>query len=84
MEVAQKEAEEAQKLPIPLLVSRIYQMTKASIEQTGSKDEYTAILTQEVGDPSFRCNTATEDQREQVEIVYNALLEKGYTFKDEE
>ena len=58
-------------------------MTMASITATGGKDEYIDILTKEVGDPSFRCKEATEAQREQVEIVYNALLAKGYTFKDE-
>ena len=84
LELERQEQEESQKLPIPVLVKRIFQMIQASIQKTGSKAEYDEILVKDVGDPSFRCNQAGEEQRDQVEIVYNALLAKGYTFADGE
>jgi hypothetical protein len=79
-EIEKQAQEDSLKLPIPTLVKRIFEMVTASMKQTGSKDEYAAILANDVGDPGFRCNQATEDQREQVEIIYDALLKKGYTF----
>ena len=82
IEASQKEKAEAEKLPINVLVQRIFEMTKASMEKTGSKDESPSILANDVGDPAFRCNQAGEEQREQVEIVYHSLLNKGYTYTE--
>lgn len=83
IEAEQQKKAEDEKIPVSTLVKRIFEMTKQSMEKTGGKDEYLSILKNEVGDESFRCNAATEDQREQVEIVFKALVAKGYTYTEE-
>lgn len=80
---AEEKAEE-QKLTIPMneLVERIGLMLQQMNERNGNLDEYIAIMLDKLGTKDFKCNKATEAQREQVETIYDALLEKGYNFAE--
>lgn len=70
------------KLPIDTLKIRIGEMVHQSTIATGGRDEYMDILSTDVGDPNFKCNTATESQRQQLELVYSSLLAKGYKYSE--
>lgn len=83
IEDAKKKEEDKSKLPIDTLKARIGAMVKQSTVATGNRDEYISILSQDVGDPNFKCNSAGENQRMQLEIVYASLLAKGYTYSAE-
>lgn len=78
---ASKESAEG-KLPIDTLKVRIGEMVHQSTIATGGRDEYMEILSTDVGDPNFKCNTATESQRQQLELVYSSLLAKGYKYSE--
>ena len=66
-------------MPLDELKNHIVLMAQQSVKQNGgSKDEYNQILVDEIGDASFRCSTATEEQRGLLEAVYKALIAKGY------
>lgn len=74
-----KAAERASTLPLKEEISRIANMLTRMKQSTGSLKEYEEILRNKVGNPQFKCNTATEEQREALDIVYNALKELGYS-----
>ena len=50
-------------------------------KKTGTFDEYQKIK-DKLGNPDFKCNKATEDQREVLDLVYNELLKLGYEYSD--
>lgn len=84
MAAAEETASKEDKIPVKTLVSRIFKMVQQSQKKTGTNEEYLGILSEELGDPNFRCNVATEAQRDQVEVIYEALLAKGYNFAEGE
>ena len=49
--------------------------------RTGSTEEYEKIK-EKLGNPDFKCNKATEEQREALDFVYNELLNLGYEYTD--
>ena len=51
-------------------------------KKTGTIDEYQKILKDKLGNPDFKCNKATEDQREALDLVYGELLKLGYEYTD--
>ena len=69
-------------LPIATLIGRIATLAKASIVKTGSKDEYSSVLLEVTGIEDFKCMTATEAQRPELEAIYKALISKGYSFAE--
>ena len=71
-------------MPFDALMLRLSKLVKASMQKTGGKTEYTEVRKEAVGDETFRCNKATEDQRPQVEAIYKALASRGYTPEDAE
>lgn len=76
-----KEEEEKAKLPLATLVERIGMMLRSMQQKEGNLETYKAIMLDELGTAEFKCNTATEAQRDQVELLYNALVKKGYNKK---
>lgn len=82
IEEAKADAVNKDKLPIDTLKVRIGEMVHQSTVATGNRDEYLEILTTDVGDPNFKCNAATEAQRQQLELVYSSLIAKGYKFSE--
>ena len=49
-----------------------------SLDKTGSPDEYLAIMQEELGTNDFKASAATEQQRQQVIQLIEALTKKGY------
>lgn len=76
----EKKAAEVAKnqLPIPELIDAIATKIYNMIEKDGNKAVYEQILEDEIGNKDFRCQEATEKQREQLEIILEALTNKGY------
>lgn len=70
--------EEKNIMPFDTLRENIGMMLKHMKETEGSLESYDAIRADELGTTEFKVNSATEKQREQVEIVYNSLVAKGY------
>ena len=56
-------------------------MLRSMQQKEGNLETYKAIMLDELGTAEFKCNTATEAQRDQVELLYNALVKKGYNKK---
>lgn len=83
-EADKPKADETVIIPFQTLLQRVFRMAKASVKATGGKAEYDGILKEAVGDPAFRCNAATEEQRPQIEAIYNALVAKGYSYTEGE
>lgn len=85
---AQKELEEekavAEKafLPLDEAIKRIGNMLIRMKQDKGNLNQYQDILKNKLGNPDFKCNAATEENREAVDIVYNALLDLGYAYTD--
>ena len=77
-EEALKQEKEKEKLPLQTLVGRIGLMLKKMQATEGSLESYKNIMQATLGNTIFKCNSATEEQRDQVELLYNALIEKGY------
>lgn len=69
-------------VPISVLISRIATMAKASVAKTGSMDEYTTVLFDITGLRDFKCMSATEVQRPELEAIYKTLVSKGYSFAE--
>lgn len=76
---AEKE-EKKEIIPLDVLVERIGLMLTEMNSKEGSIANYLNIMLDKLGTKDFKCNAATEAQREQVETLYNALVEKGYSF----
>lgn len=68
------------------LKERIGAMVAASMAKIADvnhkKDEYNNILLSVTGSTEFKVTAATEAQREQVEGIYQALLDAGYSYKE--
>lgn len=79
-EEAETKAEAEAMLPIDELIQRIGMMLKQMNAKNGNINEYSDLLLDKLGTKDFKCNTATEAQREQVETIYYALMDKGYKF----
>lgn len=69
---------ESTKKSIPELVEAIGDKVRVMIGKEGNKAVYEDILETEVGNRDFRCQEATEKQREQLELILAALTAKGY------
>lgn len=81
-EEAEKAATEAKEIiPIDTLIERVGLMAKQIAAKNGNLEEYASIMVEVLGTKEFKCNKATEAQREQVEALYGALLEKGYSYE---
>ena len=63
-------------------IKRVGNMLIRMKKKTGSLDEYQNILKNKVGNPDFKCNKATEEQREALDLVYNELLKLGYEYTE--
>lgn len=57
---------------------RIGEMLKSMKATKGNLDEYKTIVLDITGDANFKCKQATEEQRDLVIKIYEALLAKGY------
>lgn len=69
-----------EKLPVQEYARRIGLMLKDMKTQKGDISEYSTILLDVVGDAGFKCKTATEEQRDTVIKIYDALVAKGYKY----
>ena len=79
---AEKILEEASYLSVEEEIKRVGNMLIRMKKKTGSLDEYQNILKNKVGNPDFKCNKATEEQREALDLVYNELLKLGYEYTE--
>lgn len=79
---AEKILEEASYLSVEEEIKRVGNMLIRMKKKTGSLDEYQDILKNKVGNPDFKCNKATEEQREALDLVYNELLKLGYEYTE--
>ena len=79
---SEKAIEEASFLSVDDEIKRIGNMLMRMQKRTGSRAEYEKILKDKLGNPDFKCNQATEEQREALDLVYNELLKLGYEYTD--
>ena len=79
---SEKAIEEASFLSVDDEIKRIGNMLVRMKKKTGTIEEYQKILKDKLGNPDFKCNKATEDQREALDLVYNELLKLGYEYTD--
>ena len=81
-EQKKKEEQEKNKLPIEVLIERIGEMVNDMINQEGNMDNYEDIKEKALGTKNFQAEKATEAQREHLELLYEALIERGYVFEE--
>ena len=65
-------------IPLRVLINNIGKIVKAMKVNTGSIDEYNTIVEKVTGNKLFRCNTATEQEYDLIEEIYNQLKQLGY------
>ena len=68
----------AEQKTAPELIEAIGNKVRDMIAKDGNKNAYDAILEDELHNKDFRAQEATEKQIEQLEIIYDALVKKGY------
>lgn len=73
-----KEAQQPTKLSLKDLKTGIGLMVKHMREKDNSTEGYQNIVKKVTGDNSFKCNTATEDQIDIVQAIYDELVAGGY------
>jgi len=74
----EKAVDSQEKPDLKSLVREIGNMVKNLIEKEGSADSYKQIVKEVMGNTSFKCNTATEDQYDQVLEIRNKMVAHGY------
>ena len=77
-ETKEEANDEKNKLSLEELVVAIGTKVQAIVAKDGNKNLYEDILEETIGNRSFRAQEATEKQREQLEQILAALIEKGY------
>lgn len=70
--------EESKKVPIQDLIKAVGEKVVKIVQETGNKNIYEEVLSEELHNPDFRAQEATEKQREQLEQVLAALERRGY------
>lgn len=75
-----EENKKTEKIDLRDLIERIGLMVKDMVTKEGSQDSYKKILMKVLNNADFKCNAATEEQREQLELVYTALVDAGYSY----
>lgn len=78
---AEEVAEAKAMIPIDTLIQRVGLMLSQMNKAKGNINDYTDLLLEKLGTKDFKCNQATEAQREQVETIYEALIARGYSFE---
>lgn len=74
----ERKTAEEKKTPISEMVESIGNKIQGMIAKDGNMDVYSSILMNDIGNPEFKAMEATEKQREQLEIILEALESKGY------
>ena len=77
-EIKEAKAGAAAKEPIQDIVDKIGEKVRNMIIKDGSKTAYEDILEETVNNRAFKCQEATEKQRDHLELILKALTEKGY------
>ena len=75
-----EEKEETQQVPVEELIQHIGLMLQAMGTKNGSLDEFNEIKKANNIPADFKCNTATEKERDILEVLESTLVEKGYTW----
>lgn len=76
---AARVAAESEKRPLTDLKQDISIIVSNIVKTEGNKLSYEKVVMDVLGTSEFKVKSATEDQRDQVELVYAALIERGYT-----
>lgn len=72
-------AKKETKKSLKSLVTSIGKIVKKMYAAEGNSDTYNSIVAEITGDTSFKCNSATDDEYDTVNAIYEALKQRGYS-----